>query len=96
MIDKNKISHIAKLAHLDLSPKEIDEFSQQLSKALEYFEQISSVQTQGIEPLVTPTEMTEVWRVDVAQPEPKDPSTEALLSNAPNKTGNLFTVPPVV
>jgi aspartyl-tRNA(Asn)/glutamyl-tRNA(Gln) amidotransferase subunit C len=96
-MDKEKISHVAKLAHLELTSKEVDEFSLQLSKALEYFEQLSAVPTDGVEPLVTPSEMKELLREDIAKVEgEKEISTETLLSNAPHKTGNLFTVPPVV
>jgi aspartyl-tRNA(Asn)/glutamyl-tRNA(Gln) amidotransferase subunit C len=93
MIDKKAIEHIAKLARLHVSDKEAEEFSQQLSKALGYFEQISKVDTQGVEPLVTPSEMEVFWREDVNK---KELSAEELVANAPEKVGNLFKVPPVV
>ena len=93
MIDKKAIEHIAKLARLHISDTEAQEFSQQLSKALGYFEQISKVNTSGIEPLVTPSEMEVYWREDVVK---KELSAEELVANAPEKVGNLFKVPPVV
>lgn len=93
MIDKKTIEHIAKLARLHITDAEAQEFSSQLSKAFGYFEQISKVATQGIEPLVTPTEIEAFWREDVVK---KELSAEAIVANAPEKVGNLFKVPPVV
>lgn len=93
MIDQKTIEHIAKLARLDVTAEEAQEYSAQLSKALGFFEQISKVDTKGVEPLITPTEIEAYWRVD----EPKSEFTaEEITANAPDRMGNLFKVPPVV
>jgi len=93
MIDKKTIEHIAKLARLEITEAEANEYSQQLGKALSHFEQISKINTEGIEPLVTPTEIEEFWREDIAK---QEFSPEDMTANAPSKAGNLFKVPPVV
>ncbi len=93
MIDKKTIEHIAKLARLHISDQEAQEYSTQLSKALGFFEQISKVDTKGIEPLVTPTEIEAYWRPDEAK---SNFTAEEMTANAPDKMGNLFKVPPVV
>lgn len=93
MIDPKTIEHIAKLARLKISEKEATEYSDQLSKALGYFEQISKVETKGVEPLVTPSEMQAYWREDEAK---QELSPEEITANAPDKSGFLFRVPPVV
>jgi len=93
MIDKKTIEHIAKLARLEISEAEADEYSQQLGKALGHFEQISKINTDGVEPLVTPTEIEEFWREDVMK---QEFAAEEMTQNAPSKVGNLFKVPPVV
>ena len=93
MIDKKTIEHIATLARLQISEDEAQEYSTQLAKALGHFEKISEVDTTGIEPLVTPTEVDVYWREDVVE---NNFSAEEMTSNAPDKTGNLFKVPPVV
>ncbi len=93
MIDKKTIEHIAKLARLNVTDEEAQEYSGQLSKALGFFEQISKVDTTGIEPLVSPTEMEAYWREDIAKTEF---TPEEMTANAPDKAGNLFKVPPVV
>lgn len=93
MIDKKTIEHIAKLARLQVSEEEVNEYSVQLSKAMGYFEQIAAVNTNGVEPLITPTEIEVYWREDKAV---QEFTPEEMTSNAPSKAGNLFKVPPVV
>ena len=92
-LSSEQVDKIAVLSRLHLSPAETQEFANQLSKAIGHFEQIAQVNTSGVEPLVTPTDMEEIWRQDQAK---KELSAEELLANAPQRTGNLFTVPPVV
>jgi aspartyl-tRNA(Asn)/glutamyl-tRNA(Gln) amidotransferase subunit C len=93
MIDPKTVENIAKLARLHISDEEANQYSQHLSNVLKYFEQISKVKTDGVEPLVTPTDLETFWRADEAN---KELSAEEIVANAPQKTGNLFTVPPVV
>jgi aspartyl-tRNA(Asn)/glutamyl-tRNA(Gln) amidotransferase subunit C len=93
MIDRKALEHIAHLAKLHVTETEAQEFAAQLSKAMGYFDQISKVETKGIEPLVTPSEVEAYWRPDEAK---KELTAEEIVANAPAKTGNLFTVPPVV
>lgn len=93
VIDKKTIEHIAKLARINVTEQQATEYSLQLSKALEYFDQISKIDTNGVIPLVTPTEIEEFWREDEAV---KDYTAEEMTQNAPMKNGNLFKVPPVV
>ena len=93
MIDQKTIEHIAKLARLKVSPEEATEYGEQLTKVLAHFQQISKLNTENIEPLVTPSEIEFYLREDVAK---SLAQTEELLQNAPEKAGNLFKVPPVV
>lgn len=93
MIEKSTIENIAKLARLDVEPSQVEEYSKQLSVVMKHFEEITKVDTLGVEPLVTPTEIETFWREDEVVHEM---STEEILSNAPDKIGNLFKVPPVI
>ncbi|MFN7729029.1 MAG: Asp-tRNA(Asn)/Glu-tRNA(Gln) amidotransferase subunit GatC [Bdellovibrio sp.] len=93
MIDRKALEHIAHLAKLHVTETEAQEFAAQLSKAMGYFDQISKVETKGIEPLVTPSEVEAYWRPDEVK---KELTAEDIVANAPARTGNLFTVPPVV
>ncbi len=105
MLTQETVQHIARLARLNLSDIEAADFSRQLSAILQSFNEISEVDTTGVEPLVTPTDIVSRWRVDQAKSEaaPSElfsgqlPSTvDELLQNAPEKAGHLFKVPPVV
>ncbi len=93
MIDQKTIERIAKLARLSITPEEAIEYGDQLTKVLTHFQQISEIDTQGIEPLVTPSEIEFVTRIDEAK---QETTTEEMLINAPDKAGHLFKVPPVV
>lgn len=92
-LDPKEIEKTARLAKLELSPQEVSEFSTQLGQVLQNFNAISKIDTEGIEPLINPTESQIVLREDQVQVEF---TVEELLSNAPEKQGNLFAVPPVV
>lgn len=93
MIEKSVIENIAKLARLDVADKQLEEYSKQLSVVMGYFEQITKVKTDNVEPLVTPTEIETYWREDEVKHEL---TPEEILANAPDKIGNLFRVPPVI
>ncbi|OFZ28537.1 MAG: glutamyl-tRNA amidotransferase [Bdellovibrionales bacterium RIFCSPHIGHO2_01_FULL_40_29] len=93
MIDQKTIEHIAKLAKLKINPSETEEYGRQLSKVLNHFEQIAKIDTTGIEPLVTPTDIDFFAREDLVA---NDYTAEQMVSNAPEKAGQLFKVPPVV
>lgn len=93
MIDKAAIAHIAKLARLKIDETEAAEYGEQLTKVLNHFQQISKINTENIEPLVTPADVEFFMREDAAKAEF---STDEMLANAPDKAGNLFKVPPVV
>lgn len=90
MIDVKKI---AQLARLKISEKEEPMYQQQMTAVLEYFKEVAVIDTQDVEPLVTPTEIELVFREDKQIIEQ---SVEEAMKNAPERVGNLFKVPPVV
>lgn len=92
MIDQKIIQHIAKLARLKVTSEEAI-YGDQLTKVLSHFQKISEIDTTGIEPLVTPTEIEFYLRPDEVK---KENTAEDMVANAPEKAGNLFKVPPVV
>lgn len=93
MISESEVSRVAHLARVSLTPAETQELAQQLSSVLKHFEQIAAVNTEGVEPLVTPTDMEAFWREDQVE---GWESPEVATANAPETVGNLFKVPPVV
>lgn len=94
MISEDEVSRVAHLARLSLSPEEITKLAQQLSMVLKHFEHVSKINTDGIEPMITPSDIEEFWREDKV--EMSTGASEAAMQNAPESVGNLFKVPPVV
>ncbi|MCB0410913.1 MAG: Asp-tRNA(Asn)/Glu-tRNA(Gln) amidotransferase subunit GatC [Bdellovibrionales bacterium] len=88
--DLKKVAH---LARLQMSEAELKECTSQLQSVFENFQRIQKVNTEGVEPLVTPTDMEVLYREDLV--EKFDGISEA-LDQAPEKMGNLYKVPPVV
>lgn len=93
MISREIIESAARLARLKLTEAEAVHFGGQLSAVIEAFGKISKINTDGIEPLVTPTDLSQRLRDD--QVEPWSNVDEA-LAQSPERSGNLFKVPPVI
>lgn len=93
MIDTKTIKHIAKLSRIEIDDSHVEKYSKDLSNILDYFAQISKINTHGVEPMTTPVEYENRWREDLVISEY---TPEEMLKNAPEKSGNLFKVPPVV
>lgn len=87
------IEKVASLARLKINKEELQKYGQQLNSIVSYFEKISSIPTEGVEPLVTPTDMEVIFREDVVS---EFEATEEALNQAPEKAGQLYKVPPVV
>ena len=64
MISEDQVKHIAKLARLKLSDKEIKKFSGQLSDILKYVEILNKVDTEKVEETSQVTGLTNVSEKD--------------------------------
>ncbi len=93
MITKETVLKISNLARLQISEEEAVAYTKQLNATLENFNKIANVDTSNVEPLLTPSEITPHLREDKVV---AGPGAERILANAPDKSGNLFKVPPVV
>ena len=90
MIDLKTIYRIAQLARLQVNENEAQQYATQLTKVLTHFQEISTIDTSKIEPLVTPTEITLNLRDDVARHEfttsaadkPYNPKTNSSISSS--------------
>ncbi|NPA27005.1 MAG: Asp-tRNA(Asn)/Glu-tRNA(Gln) amidotransferase subunit GatC [Chloroflexi bacterium] len=93
MLTREEVLHIARLARLELTEAEIEQYREQLSAVLEYFARLSQVDTSGIPPTASVLPPRSVLRPD--QPRPGLPR-EKLLANAPETEDGQFKVPPVL
>jgi aspartyl-tRNA(Asn)/glutamyl-tRNA(Gln) amidotransferase subunit C len=90
MISKEEVEHIAKLARLGLTEKEIERFQKELSAILNYIEKLKEVDISKVEPTSHSIEMENVMRGDIEKPKTKNQKSKKLLELAPEtKEGYL-------
>lgn len=92
-LDKTTVKKIATLARIDVPDEALDPLAKELSGILDWIEQLSEVDTDGIEPMSGGTDRTLPLRVD----EVTDGGYAAkILANATDAEEGFFTVPKVV
>jgi aspartyl-tRNA(Asn)/glutamyl-tRNA(Gln) amidotransferase subunit C len=90
MIERDQVLHVAKLARLSFSDEEIDRLAPELSKIVEYVEQMDRLDLEGVEPTSHVVELQNVLREDVPRESlPK----ERALEQAPDAADGGFRVP---
>jgi aspartyl-tRNA(Asn)/glutamyl-tRNA(Gln) amidotransferase subunit C len=88
-----EVEHIAELARLKFSKEELQSYTDQLNKILEYMEKLNELDTSNVEPLSHPVEGSNVFRKDKLKP---SVSREDAFKNAPDSTEEFFKVPKVI
>jgi len=63
-IDRETLSHIAKLARLRLEPEEEEKLLRDLDQILNYFEELKELDTEGVKPVNGGTYLKDVFRAD--------------------------------
>jgi aspartyl-tRNA(Asn)/glutamyl-tRNA(Gln) amidotransferase subunit C len=89
-LTRDDILKLAKLARLDLTDEEVDEYAGELTEILHYVEQLQSVDVAGLEPTSQVTGLVNVMRKDEIRDygyEPKE-----LLKNVPSVEDDLIKV----
>jgi aspartyl-tRNA(Asn)/glutamyl-tRNA(Gln) amidotransferase subunit C len=91
--DKETLQKLAHLARLEFDEKSETKMLADLNKILDWVEQLSLVDTTGVEPLIHLSEEVNIMRDDeVGEPL----SHERGLRNAPKKDSDYFRVPKVI
>jgi aspartyl-tRNA(Asn)/glutamyl-tRNA(Gln) amidotransferase subunit C len=97
MIDREQVRKVAHLARLELTPEEEEMFTTQLSSILEYFEQLSELDTDNVPPTARAIDVSNVTRADTLQPYT---DREDILESAPERettmSGDFFKVPQIM
>lgn len=86
-LNKDQVKKVAKLANLALSPEEEEKFSGQLSRILDYIEELNRVDTLGVEACFNVVSKENVLREDIGE---VGLSQEEALANAPSKKDGFF------
>jgi aspartyl-tRNA(Asn)/glutamyl-tRNA(Gln) amidotransferase subunit C len=92
-IDAEQVRKVAKLARLELTDAEIDEFTGQLGAILTYVEKMNELDTADVEPLAHCLPIRNVLRADEVR---QSLGTEKTLANAPQRDGSFFKVPKIL
>lgn len=92
-IDREQVQKIAHLARLEITPSEEEQFTEQLSSILEYFEQLSELDTKDVPPTTRAIELSNVTRADEMK---VYANREQLLKQAPQQEGDFFKVPQIL
>lgn len=92
-ISKEEVIHIAKLACLNISENEIEEYRNNLQEILDFAKTVNSVNTEGVGETVGTNENYNVFRKDEVV---KYNDEESLLQNAPSQDEGMFRIPKVL
>jgi aspartyl-tRNA(Asn)/glutamyl-tRNA(Gln) amidotransferase subunit C len=92
-IDKATVLRIAKLARIEVADEATDGLADELNAIMAWIEQLSEVDTEGVEPMTSVVAQKAPQREDVAG---TAVPREDLLADAPNAEDGFFTVPKVI
>jgi aspartyl-tRNA(Asn)/glutamyl-tRNA(Gln) amidotransferase subunit C len=92
-VDEKTVRHIARLARLAVTDDEARALQGELNAILDWVEQLSEVDTDGVEPMTSVVAMSMRQREDVVT---DGNYPEIVVGNAPVSEDNYFVVPKVV
>lgn len=93
MIDKEQIKHVASLAKLEIKETDFEAFAEKFEHIIEMEDQLSAIDTEGVEPTTHLSTRNTVFRAD----EPvKTQTREELFKNVPETEKGLIKVPSII
>lgn len=90
VISDETIEYVGILAKLELSDTEKEEAKKDMEKMLDYIDELSKIDTEGVEPLSHVFAQTNVFREDVVT---NTDDSENMLKNAPLQKDTMYQVP---
>ncbi len=91
-INKKELAHLAKLARIELHPKEEEKLLVDLGKILDHFKELQELDTANVPPIAGGTDLKNVFRED-GERENTDRGAGVLAF--PEKEDGFLKVPPV-
>ncbi len=92
-ITKETLDYVARLARIELTPKELDKLSGQLINIMDFIDKLKNADIDNVKPTSHILPLNSVLRQDTAT---TSLSNEKALECAPQKQGNFFVVPKVI
>lgn len=93
-LSKDDVQHLAQLSSLQLSDDEIDSLRTDIGNILDYVNQLSELDTDGIEPTYQVTDLENIWRADTI--DDYGINRDDLIALAPSSDKNQIKVPKVL
>lgn len=95
-VTQNDVTRMAALARLNIDAPTCERFTRQFADILTYMDVLGQVDTDGVEPLYSPSQHAEALRADAPADASRRHAREAVLSGAPAQDGEYFIVPRIV
>src|SRR5580658_7542519 len=92
-ISRADVSHVARLARLDLTDDELETFTEQLGAVLEHARDVEALDTAGVPPTAHPLPLRNVLREDTVRP---CLDRAEVLAQAPDSEADRFKVPRIL
>ncbi|MEM6745675.1 MAG: Asp-tRNA(Asn)/Glu-tRNA(Gln) amidotransferase subunit GatC [Pseudomonadota bacterium] len=92
-LDPATAARVAHLARIRVAEEDLPALAQDLSRILDWIEQLQEVDVEGVEPMTSVTPMALPRRADAVD---DGGITEKILANAPEAREGFFAVPKVV
>ncbi len=92
-LDRKTVKHIAWLARISLEDAEVETMSHELTRIIDWVEQLAEVDTEGVAPMTSAVALELRRRADRVT-EGGDP--EPIVGNAPDPAQGFFAVPKVL
>ncbi|MFQ5953495.1 MAG: Asp-tRNA(Asn)/Glu-tRNA(Gln) amidotransferase subunit GatC [Kiloniellales bacterium] len=92
-LDKETVRHIAWLARIKVGEAQLETMSHELTRIIDWVEQLNEVDTEGVAPMTAAVEMQARLRTDRVT---DGGYAERIVENAPEPTHGFFAVPKVV
>lgn len=93
-VSRDDVIHLAQLSNLQLSDDQVASLQADLASILDYINELSELDTSGVEPTYQVTDLENVMREDIV--EHHDADREKLLELAPVKAEHQIKVPKVL
>ncbi|HVJ50828.1 MAG TPA: Asp-tRNA(Asn)/Glu-tRNA(Gln) amidotransferase subunit GatC [Aliidongia sp.] len=92
-LDKATVARIATLARIKVPEADREAVGRELNKILDWVEQLSEIDTEGVAPMTSVEHLTLPMRTDAVTDGDR---ADEILRNAPGAAHGFFTVPKVV
>ena len=93
MLNREQVHKVALLARLELTPEQEEKYAVQMSSILDYFEQLSELDTTDVEPKTRAIDMNNITRADDRL---AYQNLDGIYAAAPDRETDFFKVPKIM